>query len=63
VTLSGFGNGTKKGTASVYQILCKSWEKCYKNPGNNSTRLRGQKLESNTGVSVACPIQGRSHIS
>jgi len=26
VTRGGFGNGSEKGTASVHQILCKSWE-------------------------------------
>ena len=31
------------GTASVHQILCQSWEKCYENPRNDSTRLRGTK--------------------
>jgi len=63
VTRGGFGNGSEKGTVSVHQILCKSWEKCYRNPQNDSTRLRGRKLESYTGVSVACRVQGRSHIS
>jgi len=63
VTLGGFGKGSGKGTASVHQILCKSRVKCYRNPRNDSTRLRGPKLESHTGVSVACPVQGRSHIS
>jgi len=61
VTRGGFGKGSEKGTASVHQILCKSWEKCYRNPLNDSTMLRGPKLESYTGVSVACPVQGRSH--
>jgi len=47
----------------VHQILCKSWEKCYRNPRNNSTRLRGPKLESYTGVSVACPVKaGRTSV-
>ena len=63
VTRGVFGKGSEKGTASVHQSLCKSWEKCYRNPRNDSTRLRGPKLESYTGVSVACPVQGRSHIS
>jgi hypothetical protein len=63
VTRGRFGNGSEKGTASVHQILCKSWEKCYRNPRNDSIRLRGPKLESYTGVSVACPVQGWSHIS
>ena len=63
VMRGGFGNGSEKGTASVNQILYKSWEKCYRSPRNESTRLRGPKLESFTGVSVACPVQGWSHIS
>jgi len=46
VTRVGFGIGSEKGTASVHQILFKSWEKCYRNPRNDSTRLRGPKLES-----------------
>ena len=63
MTRGGFGDGSEKGTSSVKQILFKSWEKCYRNPQNDSTRLRGPKLELYTGVSVACPVQGRSHIS
>ena len=63
VTHGGFGNGSEKGTGSVHQILCKSLEKCYRNLRNDSTRLRGPKLDSHTGVSVACPVQDRSHIS
>jgi hypothetical protein len=27
----------RKGTASVHQILCKSWEKCNGDPGNNNS--------------------------
>jgi len=63
VTCGDFHNGSEKGTASVHQILYESWEKCYGNPRNDSTWLRGPKLESYTGVSMACPIQDRSHIS
>jgi len=64
VTRGGFGNRSEKGTAtSVHQILCKSWETCYRNLRNDSTRLRGPKLESYTGVSVKCPVQGRTHTS
>jgi len=29
VTRDDFHNGSEKGTASVHQILCQSWEKCY----------------------------------
>ena len=51
-----FYDGSEKGTGSVHQILCQSWEKCYGNPRNDSTRLRGPKLESCSGVSMACPV-------
>ena len=57
-----FRDGSEKGTASVHQILCQSWEKCYRNPRNDLTRLRGPKIESYTGVSMACPDQDGSHI-
>ena len=63
VTRGDFHDGSEKGTTSVHQILCQSWEKCYGNPLNDSTRLRGPKLELYTGVSMACPVQDRSHIS
>jgi len=63
VTRGDFHDGSEKGRASVHQILCKSWEKCYGNPRNDSTRLRGPKLESYTGVSMTYPVQDRSHIS
>jgi hypothetical protein len=29
VTCGDLHDGSEKGTASVRQILCKSWEKCY----------------------------------
>jgi hypothetical protein len=29
VTVGDFHDGSEKGTASVHQILCQSWEKCY----------------------------------
>jgi len=57
------GNGSEKGTASVHQILYQSWEKCYRHPHNDSTSLRGPKLESCAAVSMACLVQDRSHIS
>ena len=63
VTCDDFHDGPEKGTASVYQILCHSWEKCYGEHHNDSTSLWGPKLESCTGVSMACPVQDRSHIS
>jgi hypothetical protein len=50
VTHGDFHDGSNKGTASVHKILCQSWEKCYGNPRNDSTRLRGPKLESYTGI-------------
>ena len=62
MTRGYFHDGSEKVTASVRQILCQSWEKCYGKPRNDSTRLRGPKLESYTGVSMACPVQDRSHI-
>ena len=56
VTRGDFYDGSEKGTEIVHQILCQSWEKCYGNPRNDSTRLRGPKLESCSGVSMACPV-------
>jgi len=63
VTSGDFHDGSEKVTASVHQILCQSWERCYGDPHSDSTSLRGPKLESCTGVSMACPVQDRSHIS
>ena len=62
VTCGDFHDGSEKGTASVQQILCQSWKKCYGDPHNNSTSLWGQKLELYTGVSVAYLVQDQSHI-
>jgi hypothetical protein len=56
VTCGDFHDGSEKVTVSVLRILCQSWEKCYRDPHNDSTCLRGQKLESCTGVSMACPV-------
>jgi hypothetical protein len=63
VTCGNFHDGSEKGTATVHQSLCKSWEKCYGDPHNDSTSLRGPNLELYAGVSIACPVQGWSHIS
>jgi len=63
VTRGDFHDGSEKGTANVHQILCQPWEKCYGKPQYDSTRLRGPKLESYTGVSMTYPVQDRSHIS
>ena len=63
MTCGDFHDGSKKGTVSVHQILCQSWEKCYRDPHNDSTSLQGPKLESCTGVSMACHVQDWSHIS
>jgi len=41
VTCGDFHDGSEKGTASVHQILCQSWEKCYRDPHNDSTSLWG----------------------
>jgi hypothetical protein len=60
VTRGDFYDGSEKGTASVHQILCQSRQNCYGNPRNDSTRLRGPKLESYLGVSMTCPVQVRS---
>jgi len=62
VTLGDLHDGSEKGTTSVHQILCQSWEKCYGKPLNDSTSLRGPKFESYIGVSMACPVQDLSHI-
>jgi len=58
-----FHDGSEKGTASVHQILRQSWEKCYGDPHNDPTSLRRPKCESCAGVSMACLVQDRSHIS
>jgi hypothetical protein len=63
VTYGDVHDGSEKGTASVNQMLCQSWEKCYGDSHDDSTRLRGPTLESYAGVSVACPVQDRSHSS
>jgi len=63
VTSGDFHDGSMKGTASVHQILCQSWEKCCRDPHNDSASLWGPKLELCAGVSVACPVQDRLHIS
>jgi len=63
VTCGDFHDGSEKRTVSVHQILCPSSEKCYIDPHNDSTSLRGPKLESCAGVSMACPVQDQSHIS
>jgi len=62
VTCGDFYDGSEKGTASVHQILCQSWEKCYGDLHSDSTSLRKPKLESCAGVPMACPVQDRSHI-
>jgi len=63
VTRGDFHDGSEKGTASVHITLCQSWEKCYGDLHNDSTSLQGPKLESCAGVSMACLVQDRSHIS
>jgi hypothetical protein len=52
VTCGDFHDGSEKGTASVHQILCQSWEKCYRDPHNDLTSLWGLNLESYAGVSM-----------
>jgi len=63
MTCGDFHNGSEKGTASVHQILCQYWEKCYGEPHNDSTSLWGPKLELCAGFWMACLIQDRLHIS
>jgi hypothetical protein len=63
VTFGDFHDGSEKRTASVHQILCQSWEKCYGNPHSDSASLRGPNIESYADVSMACPVQDRSLIS
>ena len=63
VTCGDLHDGSEKGTASVHQMLCQSCEKCYGDPYNDSTSLRGTKLESCAGVSIACLVLDRSHVS
>jgi len=63
VDADSFHDGSEKGTASVHQTLRQSWEKCYGDPHNDSISLREPKPVSCAGVSMACPVQDRSHIS
>ena len=63
MTCGDFYDGSEKGTANVHHILCQSWEKCHGDPHNDSTSLRGPKLELCAGVSMACLVQDWSHIS
>jgi hypothetical protein len=62
MTCGNFHDGSEKGTASVHQILWKSWESYYGDHHNDSTSLWGPNLGSYAGVSMACPVQDRSHI-
>jgi hypothetical protein len=63
VTCGDFHDGSEKGTASVHQILCQSWEKYYGDPYNYSNSFRGPNPESYAGVSMSFLVQDRSHIS
>jgi hypothetical protein len=54
---------SEKGTVSVHQILCQSWKVCYGDPHNYSPSLHVPNFESYAGVSIAWPVQDRSHIS
>jgi len=58
-----FHDGSEKGTASVHQILCQSWDKRYRDSHSDSASLWGPMLESCIDVSMACPVQDRLHIS
>jgi len=44
VTRGDFHDGSEKGTASVHQIMCQSWEKCYGNPRMIQQGFRDQSL-------------------
>jgi len=46
MTCGDFHDRSEKGTASVHQILFQSWQKCYGDPHNDLTSLRGPKFES-----------------
>jgi hypothetical protein len=63
VTCGDFHDGSEKWILSVHQILCQSWEKCYRGPHNNSTSLRGTNLELYAGVSMTWLVQDQLHIS
>jgi hypothetical protein len=39
VACGDFHDESEKGTATVYQILCQSWEKCYQDPHSDSTSI------------------------
>jgi len=56
VACGDFHDGLEKGTASVHQILCQSWDKWYGDSHNDSTSLRGPMLESCIDVPMACPV-------
>jgi hypothetical protein len=62
VTCGDFQDGPEEETAIVHQILCQSWETCYGDPHNDSISLRGPNLEFYAGVSIAFPVQDRSHV-
>jgi hypothetical protein len=49
VICGDFQGGSEKGAASVHQIVCQSWEKCYLDSHSDSTSLRGPNLELYTG--------------
>jgi hypothetical protein len=43
--------------------FCDNLGKCYRDTHNDSTNLQGPNLEPYADVSMACPVQDRSHIS
>ena len=55
-TCGDFRDGKEKGTASVHQILCQSWEKCYRDTHNNSTSLQGPKHRCFNGMPGSRPV-------
>jgi hypothetical protein len=63
VTYGDFHDGSEKGTTRVDRVFCQSWEKCHGDPQNDLARLRVPNLKAYAGVSVACQVQDRSHVS
>jgi hypothetical protein len=55
--------GSEKGTASVHQMLCQSLEKYYGETQYDLKSLNGTNFESYAGISMACPVYDRSHVS
>jgi hypothetical protein len=63
VTCGDLNDGSEKGTASVHQILCQSWEKCYRDPPTVIHQAFRDQILGCTCVSMVCLVHDRSHIS